>query len=73
MRILDEATSPSEETMKRLCDLKAQACRYKVSSNESLVITKVQWRFIFYNLLCCEVKYVICVLVTGFFDNWSRS
>ena len=42
MRILDEATSPSEETMKRLCDLRAQARRYKVSSNESLVITKVQ-------------------------------
>ena len=42
MRILDEANSPSEETMKRLCDLRAQASRYKVRSNESLVITKVQ-------------------------------
>ena len=42
MRILDEANSPLEEMMKRLCDLRAQAPRYKVSSNESLVITKVQ-------------------------------
>ena len=42
MRILDEANSPSEEMMKRLCDLRAQARHYEVSSNESLVIKKVQ-------------------------------
>ena len=42
MRILDEANSPSEETMKRLCDLRVQARHYEVSSNEYLVIKKVQ-------------------------------
>ena len=42
MRILDEENIPSEEMMKRLSDLRAQAHRYEVSSNESLVITKVQ-------------------------------
>ena len=42
MRILDEANIPSEEMMKRLSDLRVQARRYEVSSNESLVITKVQ-------------------------------
>ena len=40
MRILDEANIPSEEMMKRLCDLRAQACHYEVSNNESLVIKK---------------------------------
>ena len=42
MRILDEENIPSEEMMKRLSDLRAQAHRYEVSSNESLLITKVQ-------------------------------
>ena len=63
MRILDEANIPSKEMMKRLSDLRVQAHHYEVSSNESLVITKVQWTFIFYNLLCCEVKYVICAKI----------
>ena len=31
-----------EEMMKSLLDLRAQACHYEVSINESLVITKVQ-------------------------------
>ena len=42
MRILDKANIPSEEMMKRLSDLRAQARRYEISSNESLVIKKVQ-------------------------------
>lgn len=42
MRILDEENIPSEEMVKRLFDLRAQAHRYEVSSNESLLITKVQ-------------------------------
>ena len=42
MRILDKENIPSEEMMKRLSDLRVQARRYEVSSNESLVITKVQ-------------------------------
>ena len=40
MKILDEANIPSEEMMKRLSHLRAQTCRYEVSSNESLVIQK---------------------------------
>ena len=42
MKILDEANMEFEEMMKRLSDLRAQYCRYEVSSNEYLVITKVQ-------------------------------
>ena len=42
MKILDEANIPSEKMMKRLLDLRVQARRYEVSSNESLVIKKVQ-------------------------------
>ena len=42
MKILDEANMESEEMMKRLLDLRVQAHHYEVSSNESLVITKVQ-------------------------------
>ena len=42
MKILDEANIPSEEMMKRLSNLRAQAHRYEVNNNESLVITKVQ-------------------------------
>lgn len=42
MRILDEANMEPEEMRKRLSKLKAQAQRYEVSSNEYLVITKVQ-------------------------------
>ena len=42
MRILDEENIPFEELMKRLSDLRAQARCYEVSSNESLIITKVQ-------------------------------
>ena len=42
MEILNEPNSPSKEMMKRLSDLRVQAHRYEVSSNESLVITKVQ-------------------------------
>ena len=42
MKILDEENMESEEMMKRLLDLRVQAHRYEVSSNESLVITKVQ-------------------------------
>ena len=41
MKILDEANMESKEMMKRLSDLRAQAFCYEVSSNESLVITKV--------------------------------
>ena len=42
IKILDEANMESEEMMKRLLDLRAQAPRYEVSNNESLVIKKVQ-------------------------------
>lgn len=42
MRILDEANMEPEAMRKRLSELKAQAQRYEVSSNEYLVITKVQ-------------------------------
>ena len=42
MKILDEANMEPEEMRKRLSDLKVQAQRYEVSSNEYLVITKVQ-------------------------------
>ena len=42
MRIFDEENISSKEMMKRLSDLRAQARHYEVSSNESLVITKVQ-------------------------------
>ena len=42
MRILDEANMEPKEMRKRLSDLKAQAQCYEVSSNEYLVITKVQ-------------------------------
>ena len=40
MKILDEENISPEEMMKRRSDLRAQACRYEVSSNESLVIEK---------------------------------
>ena len=42
MKFLDEANMESKQMMQRLSDLRAQAHRYEVSSNESLVITKVQ-------------------------------
>ena len=38
MKILDEANMESEQMMQRLLDLRAQAHRYEISSNESLVI-----------------------------------
>jgi hypothetical protein len=41
MGILYEA-NPTEEMLMRLSELKALACRYQISSNESLVITKFQ-------------------------------